>query len=139
MLYNYPSKVYNSVGLTQSQSCATMTTINFRTLPSLQKETLGVSLGVQWIRLYTPNAGGPGSIPSQGTRSSMLQLRVCMPQRRLKILHATTKTQCSQINKQIKYLKPNKRNLLAVTLKIPPTSPALGNQSVPSVYQFHIF
>jgi len=29
----------------------------------------------------------------------MLQLRVCMPQRRLKILHATNKTQCSQINK----------------------------------------
>ena len=109
MLYNYPSKVYNSVGLTQSQSCATMTTINFRTLPSLQKETLGISLVVQWLRLYTLNAGSPGSIPSQGTRSYMLQLRVCMPQRRLKILHATTKTQCNQINKQIKIFKTKQK------------------------------
>ena len=24
---------------------------------------------VQWIRFRTPNAGGPGSIPGQGTRS----------------------------------------------------------------------
>ena len=23
---------------------------------------------VQWIRLHTPNAGGPGMIPDQGTR-----------------------------------------------------------------------
>ena len=37
-----------------------------------------------------PNAGGPGSIPGQGTRSHMLQL---------KSLHAATKTQHRQINK----------------------------------------
>ena len=109
MLYNYPSEVHNSVGLTQSQSRATMTIINFRTLPLLQKETFGISLVVQWVRLYTPNAGSPGSIPSQGTRSYMLQLRVCMPQRRLKILHATNKTQCSQINKQIKIFKTKQK------------------------------
>ena len=30
---------------------------------------------VQWLRLHTPKAGGSGSIPSQGTRSHMLQLR----------------------------------------------------------------
>ena len=35
---------------------------------------------VQWLRLLAPNAGGPGSIPGQGTRSHMLQLRVRMPQ-----------------------------------------------------------
>ncbi|TEA11773.1 hypothetical protein DBR06_SOUSAS6910273, partial [Sousa chinensis] len=29
------------------------------------------SLVVQWVRLHTPNAGGPGSIPGQGTRSHM--------------------------------------------------------------------
>ena len=29
---------------------------------------------VQWLRLHTPKAGGPGSIPGQGTRSHMLQL-----------------------------------------------------------------
>ena len=43
----------------------------------------------QWLRLHTPNAGDPGSIPCQGPRSHMPQLRVCMP--RLKSLHATTK------------------------------------------------
>ena len=48
------------------------------------------SLVVQWLR--APSARGPGSIPGQGTRSHM-------PQLRLKIIRITTKTQCSQINK----------------------------------------
>ena len=39
---------------------------------------------------------GPGSIPSWGTGSHVMQLRVCML--RLKILSAATKTQGSQIN-----------------------------------------
>ena len=30
---------------------------------------------VQWLRLCAPNAEGPGSIPGQGTRSRVLQLR----------------------------------------------------------------
>ncbi|TEA30390.1 hypothetical protein DBR06_SOUSAS17710012, partial [Sousa chinensis] len=47
------------------------------------------SLVVQWLRLHTPNAGGLGSIPGQGTGSHMPQLRIHMPQ--LKILHAATK------------------------------------------------
>ena len=29
----------------------------------------GTCLVVQWLRLHTPNAGGLGSIPDQGTRS----------------------------------------------------------------------
>ena len=29
----------------------------------------------QWLRLRAPNAGGPGSIPGQGTRSRMPQLK----------------------------------------------------------------
>ena len=33
------------------------------------------SLVVQCLRLHTPNAGGPSSIPGKGTRSHMLQLR----------------------------------------------------------------
>ncbi|TEA37056.1 hypothetical protein DBR06_SOUSAS210217, partial [Sousa chinensis] len=41
------------------------------------------------LRLHNPNAGGPSSIPGQGTRSHMLQLRVHIPQ--LKIPHATPK------------------------------------------------
>ena len=35
---------------------------------------------VQWLGLRTPNAGVPGSIPDQGTRSHMLQLRARRPQ-----------------------------------------------------------
>ena len=42
-------------------------------------ETSGV---VQWLRLCAPNAGDPGSIPGQGTRSHTPQLRVHMPQLR---------------------------------------------------------
>ena len=57
-------------------------------------------LWAQWPGLHIPNAGGPGSILSQGTRAHMLQLRVCMLQ--LKIPHVKMKTPCSQINKQIK-------------------------------------
>ena len=49
----------------------------------------GTSLVVQWLGLCAPNAGVPGLIPGQGTRSHMPQLRVHMPQ--LKIPHAATK------------------------------------------------
>ena len=33
----------------------------------------GFSWWVQWLRFQVPDAGGPGSIPDQGTRSRMLQ------------------------------------------------------------------
>ena len=52
---------------------------------------------VQWLRLHTPNAGGLSSIPGQRPRSHIPQLE---------ILHATTKTWHSQINK---YLKKRER------------------------------
>ena len=58
---------------------------------------IGTSLVVQQLRLHAPNAGSPGSIPGQGTRSRIPQLRACMLQ--LKILCAASKTQHSQINK----------------------------------------
>ena len=48
----------------------------------MEREDLGISLVVQWLKLCTPNAGGLGLIPAQGNRFHMLQL---------KILHATTK------------------------------------------------
>lgn len=38
--------------------------------------TLGTSPVVQWLTLCAPNAGGPGSIPSQETRSCMPQLQI---------------------------------------------------------------
>ncbi len=31
----------------------------------------GTSLVVQWVRLHSPNAGGPGSIPDRGTKFHM--------------------------------------------------------------------
>ena len=40
-----------------------------------KKINLGTSLVVQWLRLCAPNAGGLGSIPGQGARSHMQQLR----------------------------------------------------------------
>ena len=43
----------------------------------------GPSLVIQWLRLYTPKAGGPGSIPGHRTRSHVLLLRACMPQLRV--------------------------------------------------------
>ena len=46
---------------------------------------------VQWLRLRTPNAGGPGSVPGQGTRSHMPQLKISC---------ATTKTWCILIKKK---------------------------------------
>ena len=49
----------------------------------------GTSLVVQWVRLCAPNAGGPGLILGQGTRSRM---------------HATTKTWSRQ-NKYINIKK----------------------------------
>ena len=48
---------------------------------------------VQWLRFQAPHAGGLGSIPGKGTRSHNPQL---------KILHAATKTQNSQINQLIR-------------------------------------
>ena len=47
----------------------------------------GPSLVVQWLRLHAPNAGALGSIPAQGTRSHMLQLK--NPHVAVKILCAT--------------------------------------------------
>ena len=57
------------------------------------KDTGGTSSVAQWLTLRAPNAGGLGSIPGQGTRSYMLQL---------KIRHATTETWCTQRNAYFK-------------------------------------
>ena len=40
---------------------------------------------VQWLRLHAPNTEGPGSIPGQGTRARMPQLRAHMLQRRSRV------------------------------------------------------
>ena len=50
---------------------------------------------VQWLKLRTPNAEALSSIPGQGTRSHMQQL---------KILYAATETRRRQVNKNTKRL-----------------------------------
>ena len=42
---------------------------------AIKKLRNGTSLVIQWLRLHAPNAGDPGSIPGQGIRPYMLQLR----------------------------------------------------------------
>ena len=92
------------------------------------------SLVVQQLRLCAPNAGGPGSIPGWGAgscmhaatkilhattkslhdetkRSLMLQLKILHAA--MMIMCAATKTQCSQINKQINF----KKNILGGDLQ----------------------
>ena len=64
------------------------------------KERKGTSLGVQWLGLRAPNAGGLGSIPGQETRCPMLQL---------KIPHSAAKTWCSQINVFFFFFKKRER------------------------------
>ena len=53
----------------------------------LKKYSQGISLAVQWLRLHASSAWGPGLIPSPGSRSHILQL---------KILYAATNTQGNQ-------------------------------------------
>ena len=58
----------------------------------------GTSLVVQWVRLHTPNAGGLGSIPGQGTRSHM-HAATKSSHASTKEPPATTKTRYNQIDK----------------------------------------
>ena len=52
---------------------------------ALKIKAQGTSLVVQWLKLRIPITRDPGSIPGQGTRSHMPQL---------KILRVTTETRC---------------------------------------------
>ena len=61
---------------------------------------------VEWLRLFAPIVGGLGSIPGQGTKSHMLQLRI-----------PTTKTWHSQINKNKKNLREGKCSCLATCIR----------------------
>ena len=58
---------------------------------------------VRWQRPDSPNAGSPGSIPGQGSRSHMPQPRVRRPH--LKIPPVTNKTRHCQINKYTQKFK----------------------------------
>ena len=58
--------------------------------PNLHSE-IDTFLVVQWLRLRTRNAGGPGAVHGEGTRSHILQ-----PKKK-KIPHAATKSRWGQI------------------------------------------
>ena len=80
----------------------------------------------QWLRLHTPNAGGPGSIPGGGnkarwTKSSQAATKILRAvTRRQKILCAATKTQLSQTNKFLRrQLLTSIPNILSVKSKAP--------------------
>ena len=78
---------------TQSSQPCTVTFMIFFLLAEIH----GTSLVVQSPVLQIPNAGGPGSISSQRTRSHMLQLKI---KTNLHVAtNATTETWYSQINK----------------------------------------
>ena len=64
---------------------------------------------IQWLG---PDAGGADLIPGHGTRSHMPQLRVHLLH--LKILCATTKTPCRQINRFLNQL-PKKKKIVFKT------------------------
>ena len=84
------------------------------------------SLVVQWLRLRTPSAGDPGSLPGQGPKSHSQQLKGSHVQ--LKTLHATTKTP-GQSNKQTL-----KERILSTPYPAPPRhAPSLlmGDSSLP--------
>ena len=49
--------------------------LKYKDTDRLKVKVKGNSLVVQWLRLCTPDTGGLGSIPGQGTRSHMPQLR----------------------------------------------------------------
>ena len=58
---------------------------------STYKMHMRTSLVVQGLNVCTPNAGGLGSNPGQGTRSQMPKLRGCVPQLRPSTVKNTEK------------------------------------------------
>ena len=58
----------------------------------------GTSLMGQWLKFCTPNAGGLGLTPGQGTRSHMPYQRVSMPELKISL----AKSWHSQINTYFK-------------------------------------
>ena len=108
---NEPCGIFNLPYSHPSSHYMIITNINS---PQSQLKTAawGNFLVVQWLRLHTPNAGGLGLIPGQGTRSHMPQPSVRMPKLKIldapKIPHAATKTQCKP-NKQTNLNKKENR------------------------------
>ena len=80
-----------------------------------KKEMARDFVAAQRLRLLAPNAGGPDSIPCQGTKYHMTQLRVRM--QKLKIPRATTKTWHSQIKRKFFKVNDKMNQAQSVTLE----------------------
>ena len=80
--------IANKVGLGKQYFLSTYCVLGPLWVLHILKLLLENSLVVQWLRLHTPNSESLGSIPLQGTRSSMLHANS---------LHVTTKdaTHCN--------------------------------------------
>ena len=63
---------------------------------------------VQWLILHAPNSGGPGSIPGQGTRFYMPQLKTPRAAMKTENLVCRNKdpAQSNKLNKYIFFKKP---------------------------------
>ena len=104
--------------MVESQSLTRYQELLYKNLEKKKKKNLeGLSWWLSGLRLPLPMQGTWVLSPGQGTRSHMLQLRVCKLRvkiscattRRSKILCATSKTWCSQIHKQKIEEKKRKR------------------------------
>ena len=76
-------------------------TYKFSNINALRKGLEILPWWVQWLRLHTPNAGSPGSIPGRGTRPHLPQLRGLMLQ--LNSPHAAMKVE----NLPVPQLRPD--------------------------------
>ena len=52
-----------------------LSVFSFESKLFIENASVGTSLVVQWLRLWAPNARGPGLIPGQGTIFHMPKLR----------------------------------------------------------------
>ena len=83
--------------ISRSTQQSLLSTCNSGNISQLKMLAPGTSLVVQWLRLHALNAGGLSSIPDQGTRSRMLQLRVHMSQLKNPPCHKEQKSQVLQL------------------------------------------
>ena len=65
----------------------------------MEKEDVGTSLAVQWLRLCAPNVGGTGSIPGRGTKILRAAAKKQTNKKKTKICYIYTMEYYSAIKK----------------------------------------
>ena len=96
-VWDRTEQLNNNLSFTGPASCLP----HAESIMSCLKATKRTSLIVQWLIFHTPNAGVPGSIPGQGTRSHMPQLRVHLPQLRICIAKQINIKKKKQLSPQL--------------------------------------